>query len=151
MAGAAGLVLPAALLSFTAACASAQHPVRRSAEEPPDEREIEARARFAEPGCKPALSAFFPGLGQLSCGRRDEGRGLALLAGAELGTALAAGAARGFSSAAAQVPLLAYADLLTASLRCRNGKLKRQLGWQPRFRTYREGIAAILGSVAAAR
>ena len=40
-------------------------------------------------------------------------------------------------------------DLLTASLRCRNGKLKRQLDWQPRFPTYREGIAAILGSVAA--
>jgi nucleoside-diphosphate-sugar epimerase len=31
-------------------------------------------------------------------------------------------------------------DLLTASLRCRNGKLKRQLGWQPRFRSYRDGF-----------
>jgi len=89
--------------------------VRRTAEEPPGEREIEARARFAEPGCRPALSAFFPGLGQLSCGRRDEGRRLALLGAAELGTAIAAGAGRGFSSAASQIPLLAYADLLTAS------------------------------------
>jgi nucleoside-diphosphate-sugar epimerase len=34
------------------------------------------------------------------------------------------------------------ADLLTASLRCRNGKLKRQLDWQPRFGTYRDGLAA---------
>jgi membrane protease YdiL (CAAX protease family) len=89
--------------------------VRRSAEEPPVERELEARARFVEPGCRPALSAFFPGLGQLSCGRRDEGRALALLGGLELGTAIAAGASRGFSSAASQIPLLAYADLLTAS------------------------------------
>ncbi|MFL5312590.1 MAG: CPBP family intramembrane glutamic endopeptidase [Myxococcales bacterium] len=104
-----------ALLSFTACCASAEHRVRRSLDEPPGEREIEARARFAEPGCKPALSAFFPGLGQLSCGRPGEGRALALLGAAELGTAIGAGAARGFSSAAAEVPLLAYADLLTAS------------------------------------
>jgi nucleoside-diphosphate-sugar epimerase len=37
-------------------------------------------------------------------------------------------------------------DLEMASLRCRNGKLKRQLGWQPRYATYREGVAAILGS-----
>ena len=35
------------------------------------------------------------------------------------------------------------ADLLTASLRCRNGKLKRQLGWQPCFPTYRHGFAAL--------
>jgi nucleoside-diphosphate-sugar epimerase len=33
-------------------------------------------------------------------------------------------------------------DLLSASLRCRNGKLKRQLGWQPRFPTYRDGFVA---------
>lgn len=32
-------------------------------------------------------------------------------------------------------------DLLTASLRCRNGKLKRYLAWQPRFRTFRDGFA----------
>ena len=108
-------MFPAALLSLTAACASAQHPVRRSTDEPPGEREIEARARFAEPGCKPPLAAFFPGLGQMTCGRPAEGKGLAVLGAAELGTGIAMGAARGFSSAAAQVPLLAYADLLTAS------------------------------------
>jgi nucleoside-diphosphate-sugar epimerase len=37
-------------------------------------------------------------------------------------------------------------DLEMASLRCRNGKLKRQLGWQPRYPTYREGVAATLAS-----
>jgi nucleoside-diphosphate-sugar epimerase len=35
-------------------------------------------------------------------------------------------------------------DLVTASLRCRNGKLKRQLAWQPRFPTYCDGFAALL-------
>src|SRR2546430_17106169 len=59
--------------------------------------------------------SFFPGLGQMTCGRPAEGKGLAVLGAAELGTAIAMGAARGFSSAAAQLPLLAYADLLTAS------------------------------------
>jgi len=104
-----------AILSLPVACATAQHPVRRSADEPPRERETEARARFAELGCRPALSALFPGLGQMSCGRPAEGAGLAMLGAAELGTGIAAGASRGFSSAASQVPLLAYADLLTAS------------------------------------
>jgi 2-alkyl-3-oxoalkanoate reductase len=35
-------------------------------------------------------------------------------------------------------------ERLTASLRCRNNKLKRQLGWEPRFPTYEDGFAAIL-------
>src|SRR5207237_5744813 len=76
---------------------------------------VEAERHFREPGCKPPLSAFFPGLGQMSCGRPGEGATLAVLGAAELGTALAAGVARGFDSAAAEVPLLAYAVLLTAS------------------------------------
>jgi len=36
------------------------------------------------------------------------------------------------------------ADLLTTSLRCRNGKLKRQLGWQPRFPNYRDGLSGLM-------
>jgi nucleoside-diphosphate-sugar epimerase len=39
-------------------------------------------------------------------------------------------------------------DLETASLRCRNGKAKRQLGWEPRFPSYRDGFAAVLASAA---
>ena len=89
--------------------------MRRTPDEPAGDREVEAERHFREPGCKPPLSAFFPGLGQMSCGRPGEGATLAVLGAAELGTALAAGAARGFDSAAAEVPLLAYADLLTAS------------------------------------
>jgi nucleoside-diphosphate-sugar epimerase len=43
-------------------------------------------------------------------------------------------------------------DMATASLRCRNAKIKRQLGWAPRFPTYREGFAAVLeAGVTAAR
>jgi len=106
---------PAALLATAAACAGPRPAVRRAADEPPGEREIEAERHFLEPGCKPPLSAFFPGLGQMSCGRSAEGTALVILGAAELGTALGAGLARGFDSAAAEVPLLAYADLLTAS------------------------------------
>ncbi len=39
-------------------------------------------------------------------------------------------------------------DLATASLRCRNAKLKRQLGWAPRYPSYREGWPAILRAAA---
>ncbi len=51
----------------------------------------------------------------MSCGRSGEGAGLAVAGAAELGAGIAAGLTRGFSSSAAQVPLLGYADLLTAS------------------------------------
>jgi membrane protease YdiL (CAAX protease family) len=103
------------LAAAAASCATTPHPVRRSADDAPRERETEARTRFSDPDCRPALSAFFPGAGHLSCGRRAEGTALAMLGAAELGTAVAAGLGRGFSSAASQVPLLGYADLLTAS------------------------------------
>jgi nucleoside-diphosphate-sugar epimerase len=42
-------------------------------------------------------------------------------------------------------------EMATASLRCRNAKIKRQLGWEPRFRTYREGFAAVLKAGTATR
>jgi nucleoside-diphosphate-sugar epimerase len=38
-------------------------------------------------------------------------------------------------------------ELATASYRCRNAKLKRQLGWQPRFPTYRDGFPAVLAAL----
>jgi hypothetical protein len=41
-------------------------------------------------------------------------------------------------------------DQATASLRCRNTKLKRQLGWNPRLPTYREGFADMLRAASAA-
>ncbi len=38
-------------------------------------------------------------------------------------------------------------ELATASRRCRNAKLKRQLGWQPRFPTFRDGFPAVLAAL----
>lgn len=40
-------------------------------------------------------------------------------------------------------------ELTTESLRCRNAKIKRQLGWEPHFPSYREGFAAMGGAAAA--
>jgi 2-alkyl-3-oxoalkanoate reductase len=37
-------------------------------------------------------------------------------------------------------------DLASASLRCRNARLKRHLAWQPRYPTYHDGLAPILHS-----
>jgi membrane protease YdiL (CAAX protease family) len=89
--------------------------VRKSAGDPPSERETEAAARFADRSCRPPLAAFYPGLGHLSCGKPSEGKALVAAGTLELAGALAGGIARGADSAAAQLPLLAFSDLLVAS------------------------------------
>jgi hypothetical protein len=35
-------------------------------------------------------------------------------------------------------------DMLSASFRCRNDRLRRQTGWSPAYPTYRHGVEAIL-------
>jgi membrane protease YdiL (CAAX protease family) len=89
--------------------------VRLSSEEPPTERETEAAARFADKSCRPPLAAFYPGLGHLSCGKPAEGKALVAAGTVELAGALAGAIGRGPDSAAAQLPLLAFSDLLVAS------------------------------------
>ena len=89
--------------------------MRQSASDPPSDREIEAAARFADRSCRPPLAAFYPGLGHLSCGKPSEGKALVAAGTLELAGALAGGIARGTDSAAAQLPLLAFSDLLVAS------------------------------------
>jgi len=85
------------------------------AEDPPTDREQEAAARFADRNCKPPLAAFYPGLGHLSCGKPSEGKALVAAGSLELAGALAGAIGRGPDSAAAQLPLLAFSDLLVAS------------------------------------
>jgi len=89
--------------------------VRLRSEDPASDRETEAAARFADKGCRPPLAAFYPGLGHLSCGRPSEGKALVSAGTVELAGALAGAIGRGPGSAAAQLPLLAYSDLLVAS------------------------------------
>jgi membrane protease YdiL (CAAX protease family) len=101
-------------LLFAAASATAG-PVRLRPEDPPTEQEIDAADRFADRGCRPPLAAFYPGLGHLSCGKREEGRALVALGTLELAGAAAGSIARGPGSSAAQLPLLAFSDLLVAS------------------------------------
>jgi membrane protease YdiL (CAAX protease family) len=84
-------------------------------DDPPSQREVEAGERFADRGCRPPLAAFYPGLGHLSCGKRAEGTALAALGTLELAGAAAGAIGRGSGSAAAQLPLLAFSDLLVAS------------------------------------
>jgi membrane protease YdiL (CAAX protease family) len=89
---------------------------RVTAEEPPSERETEARERVAASQCNVRVGTLLPGYVQLCRGRTGEGALLAGLGIAELGTGLVAGAASGFGTPAAGVPLLAFGDLVTASV-----------------------------------
>lgn len=84
--------------------------------DPPSERETEARERVLNDGCNRRAAILWPGVVQLCRGRNGEGGLLLGLGVAELGTGLTAGFAQGWDSAAADVPLLAFGDLLTASV-----------------------------------
>jgi membrane protease YdiL (CAAX protease family) len=92
------------------------HEARISRDSPPAEREVEARERVLGSKCASRAGLLLPGLLQLCRGRTQEGALLAGLGVAELATAVTAGATSGFGSASAGVPLLAFGDLLTASV-----------------------------------
>ena len=92
------------------------HEARVVRDEPPREREVEARERVATHDCNTRGAGLLPGYLQLCRGRTQEGALLAGLGTAELATGLVAGATSGFGSAAAGVPLLAFGDLLTAGV-----------------------------------
>ena len=78
-------------------------------------REAEAKEQLRGSKCSPRTALLFPGLGQLCEGRTAEGSFLASLGAAELGTGLTLGFKNGFGTAGAEVPLLAFGDLLTAT------------------------------------
>lgn len=92
------------------------HSARSTPDEPPSDREIEARERVSSSSCSARAGGLLPGYVQICRGRTGEGALLAGLGLAELGTGIAAGASSGFGSPAAGVPLLAFGDLLTASV-----------------------------------
>jgi membrane protease YdiL (CAAX protease family) len=92
------------------------HEARREREAPAMPRETEARERIVASDCTSRFSLLVPGLPQLCRGRSGEGAALASLGAAELATGVAAGLASGFDKPAAEVPLLAFGDLLTASV-----------------------------------
>jgi membrane protease YdiL (CAAX protease family) len=77
---------------------------------------VEARERVLGSGCRSRAQILWPGVVQLCRGKTREGALLAGLGVAELATAITAGASSGFDSAAAGLPLLAFGDLLTASV-----------------------------------
>lgn len=90
------------------------HQARLETDEPPGERELESRDRVVS--CPPRASLLVPGLLQMCRGRQTEGSVLASLGIAELGATISGGAANGFGSSAAGVPLLALGDLWTISI-----------------------------------
>jgi membrane protease YdiL (CAAX protease family) len=92
------------------------HEARILREAPASEREVEARESVIHGTCDARYGVFFPGVGQLCRGHTAEGALILGLGVAELGTAIGAGVAGGFSKTAAQVPLLAFGDLLTLSV-----------------------------------
>jgi len=97
-----------------AACAPVMHQARRAPDAPPSARELESQQRVAN--CPVNAGLFVPGVLQMCRGRKTEGTVLASLGVAELGAAVAGGAANGFSSSAAGVPLIALGDLWTLSV-----------------------------------
>jgi membrane protease YdiL (CAAX protease family) len=90
------------------------HQARRAPDELPSARELESQQRVAS--CPVNAGLFVPGLLQMCRGRKTEGTVLASLGIAELGAAVAGGAANGFGSSAAGVPLIALGDLWTLSV-----------------------------------
>jgi membrane protease YdiL (CAAX protease family) len=106
-------VLLAASLLFSAACGPALRTARRTAEEPPAERELEAAEAQARSGCSPIVSAMVPGVGQLCEGRTTEGALLLGLGAAEVATGVTVAVKHGdFTYPGAGVPLLAFSDLV---------------------------------------
>ncbi|MGZ6144300.1 MAG: CPBP family intramembrane glutamic endopeptidase [Myxococcales bacterium] len=85
-------------------------------EEPVGERETESRERVTRDDCNRRVAVLWPGFIQICRDRTGEGALLAGLGLAELTTGLVAGVESGFGTAAAGVPLLAFGDLLTASV-----------------------------------
>jgi membrane protease YdiL (CAAX protease family) len=107
------------------------HEARIDQAAPPSEREIEARERVQSARCGGRGTALIPGYIQLCRGRKAEGGLLLGLGIAELGTGVTAGFASGWDSAQAGVPLLAFGDLLTASVM--DAVLESQRAAQLRF------------------
>jgi membrane protease YdiL (CAAX protease family) len=88
---------------------------RLTDDEPPMPREIEARERILHDDCSRRLSLLWPGVIQHCRGRTAEGSVLIGLGAAELGVGIGAAVDQGTDSPAAGIPLLAFADLFTAS------------------------------------
>jgi membrane protease YdiL (CAAX protease family) len=76
---------------------------------------VEARQRVTSAHCTRA-EALLPGLIQICRGRAEEGAVLAGLGAAELGAGVTFAAMNGIDSSSGGVPLLAFGDLLTASV-----------------------------------
>jgi membrane protease YdiL (CAAX protease family) len=90
------------------------HEARRAPDDLPSARELESQQRVAS--CPVNAGLFVPGLLQRCRGRKAEGAALVSLGVAELGAAIAGGAANGFGSSAAGIPLIALGDLWTMSV-----------------------------------
>jgi membrane protease YdiL (CAAX protease family) len=90
------------------------HEARRAPDDLPSARELESQQRVAS--CPVNAGLFVPGLLQRCRGRKAEGAALVTLGVAELGAAIAGGAANGFGSSAAGIPLIALGDLWTMSV-----------------------------------
>jgi membrane protease YdiL (CAAX protease family) len=103
--------------AMCAACAPVMHQARLSNDEPPSQRETEARARIeSHPDCYSRLGVLVPGYLQMCRGRTADGAVLAGLGIAELGGAVAGSVANGITSNEAGLPLLALGDLITLSV-----------------------------------
>lgn len=106
--------LPPALIALaicSVACGPALRTARRTADEPPSERELEAAAAPPGTGCSALAGSLVPGLGQLCAGRTAEGTALMGLAAAELGTGIGVAIKHDLGYPGAAVPLLALSDL----------------------------------------
>lgn len=86
---------------------------------------------------------LFPGVGALCGGRNDEGAGLMALGLAELSLGLGAGLTSSFANPSASLPLLAFADLYTAT--ALDGALRAQRARRLPF-VPQESVPEVLGA-----
>lgn len=99
------------LLIAPTACGPELHQARRSRDEPPSARELEALQRVRASRCRPVAALAFPGVNELCEGRALEGAALMGAGAAELATGIAVAAKNGIEFPGAGAPLIAVQDL----------------------------------------
>jgi membrane protease YdiL (CAAX protease family) len=107
---------PLAALLAAAACAPTLKVARRTADEPPSDREKAAQGRVEHAKCAPAVGVLFPGVGQVCHSQTAEGITLAGLGATELGLGLGVLTKHDLSYPAALYPLVAVQDLWLLSI-----------------------------------
>lgn len=99
-----------------AACAPVMKTARLSPDEPPSQRELDAKTRVESSPCPRSASLLYPGVGQVCMGETATGFALATLGTAELGLGIGVLTRHDLTFPGALYPLVAAQDLYLLSV-----------------------------------